>query len=310
MWRNSGSEFCLSYSTTPPRVSHTALVLLQHQGFFRAEYTPLGRGYDSTYGFLVGGEDHCEIFLRPLPPLCHTSLGRSNTRRRVLNADTQDASWSVNCSEPSRDLSRGNLTHGLMPCYGENGTAGPHSSGDDNHYNGFTFTAEAVAIIESFAARQKGSEGIITGDDASSSERLFIYFALHNTHSPVEAPLRIQSLYTKFAAWPKQQVFNAMVSSVDESALNVSAALKRTGLWANTLFIWSTDNGSPVSVAGTNAPLKGGKGSHWEGGTRVPCFVGGGFLPAPQRGKSYKTGMAHVIDWYQLDLVSAPHTVM
>ena len=27
-----------------------------HQGFFKEAYTPLGRGYDSTFGFLVGGE--------------------------------------------------------------------------------------------------------------------------------------------------------------------------------------------------------------------------------------------------------------
>jgi arylsulfatase A-like enzyme len=75
---------------------------------------------------------------------------------------------------------------------------------------------------------------------ATTADRLFIYYALHNTHSPVEAPLRIQQLYTKFADWPKQQVFNAMVTAVDESTRNVTAALKRTGLWQNTLFVWST----------------------------------------------------------------------
>ena len=59
------------------------------------------------------------------------------------------------------------------------------------------------------------------------------------------------------------------------------------------------DNGSPVQVAGTNAPLRGGKGSNWEGGCRVPAFVTGGFLPSGQRGKSYTACMAHVIDWYR-----------
>jgi hypothetical protein len=121
---------------------------------------------------------------------------------------------------------------------------------------------------------------------------------------------------------------NAMVSTVDETAANVSAALKRTGLWAETLLVWSTDNGSPVQVAGSNAPLRGGKGSNWEGGCRVPAFVTvtltspckvcyiqsvcilqgrggslyiiqGGFLPVGQRGKSYTAGLAHIIDWYK-----------
>jgi len=36
-------------------------------------------------------------------------------------------------------------------------------------------------------------------------------------------------------------VFNAMVTTVDETAKNVSEALKRSGLWEDTLLIWSTD---------------------------------------------------------------------
>lgn len=39
-----------------------------------------------------------------------------------------------------------------------------------------------------------------------------------------------------------------------------------------------------------------GKGSNWEGGTRVPAFVTGGFLPASMRGKTLE-GPVHVADW-------------
>jgi hypothetical protein len=42
-----------------------------------------------------------------------------------------------------------------------------------------------------------------------------------------------------------------------------------------------------------------------EGGTRVPAFVSGGFLPASQRGKSLSLGMIHIIDWY----TAQPRTV-
>ena len=68
---------------------------------------------------------------------------------------------------------------------GENGTKDTAtSSGDDRRYNGFTFTAEAVSIIESANMTAKP---------------MFMYFAIHNTHSPIEAPLRIQALYKDFA---------------------------------------------------------------------------------------------------------------
>ena len=61
--------------------------------------------------------------------------------------------------------------------------------------------------------------------------------------------------------------------------------------------VWMTDNGSPVQVGGSNYPLRGGKGSNWEGGVRVPAIVGGGFLPASQRNK-ITNGVAHIVDWY------------
>lgn len=182
-----------------------------HQGFFDAAYTPLHRGYDTSYGFLVGGEDHY----------------------------SQDASWSVNCSTRSVDLSRNG-----SPCFGQTGDG---KVLDDAKYNGFRFTAEAVEIIMNHTV----------------STPMFMYFAVHNTHSPIEAPARIQAKYERFE-FTKQKVFNAMVTTVDETARNVTDALKSTGMWNTTVFVWSTDNGSPVTVAGTNAPLRGGKGSNWE----------------------------------------------
>lgn len=39
-----------------------------------------------------------------------------------------------------------------------------------------------------------------------------------------------------------------------------------------------------------------GKGSNWEGGTRVPAFVTGGILPAAMRGKTLQ-GPLHIADW-------------
>ena len=49
-------------------------------------------------------------------------------------------------------------------------------------------------------------------------------------------------------------------------------------------------------MGGSNHPLRGGKGSNWEGGVRVPTFVTGGYLPAVQRGKTHD-GIIHIADW-------------
>ena len=69
----------------------------------------------------------------------------------------------------------------------------------------------------------------------------------------------------------------------------------------DTLIIFSTDNGGAIygngSAGGSNWPLRGGKGSIWQGGVRGVSWAAGGWLPPVVRGTSY-TGLTAVWDWY------------
>jgi len=50
--------------------------------------------------------------------------------------------------------------------------------------------------------------------------------------------------------------------------------LRQLGLEENTLVLFTSDNGSRNrDEGGSNAPLRGTKGSTWEGGMRLPCIV-------------------------------------
>lgn len=60
-----------------------------------------------------------------------------------------------------------------------------------------------------------------------------MYLALHNTHSPFEAPADFVAMYS--TPIKKQNTVNAMVTFVDHTVANVTAALKRKSMWANTL---------------------------------------------------------------------------
>jgi len=90
-----------------------------------------------------------------------------------------------------------------------------------------------------------------------------------------------------------------MVAYVDDVVGEVVETLKKKGLWNDLLFVVSSDNGGPISTGrgANNYPLKGGKGSDWQGGVRVNAFVSGGYLPETMRGQKTE-GYIHIADWY------------
>ena len=60
--------------------------------------------------------------------------------------------------------------------------------------------------------------------------------------------------------------------------------------------IVSADNGG-APEAGSNYPLKGRKGTFFEGGVKALAFANGGLLPDKMRGQS-SDGFIHIADWY------------
>ena len=48
--------------------------------------------------------------------------------------------------------------------------------------------------------------------------------------------------------------------------------MRRAGLWEETLTLFFSDNGGNVWEGARNYPLRGGKQSAYEGGSRVPAF--------------------------------------
>ena len=91
----------------------------------------------------------------------------------------------------------------------------------------------------------------------------------------------------------------AMVALMDDVAGDVVGALRTAGLWANTLYLWSSDNGGAVHLGGgsNTYPLRGGYYNNFEGGVRAPAFLAGGALPEAARGKLL-TEWIYIADWY------------
>jgi len=89
------------------------------------------------------------------------------------------------------------------------------------------------------------------------------------------------------------------VHLLDTYVGRIVQGLQQKSMWGNTVFLYVSDNGGGLAlgVGGNNYPLRGGKGSEWEGGVRLAAFLSGGFLPSDVRGTTYQ-GVMHVVDWY------------
>ena len=74
-------------------------------------------------------------------------------------------------------------------------------------------------------------------------------------------------------------VYGAMVQSLDENVGRLIGVLDELKLTENTIIVFFSDNGGNMydRVEGipptSNAPLRGGKATLYEGGTREPCAV-------------------------------------
>ncbi len=113
----------------------------------------------------------------------------------------------------------------------------------------------------------------ITFMEAHKETPFFTYLAYYAVHTPLMArPALIEKYQKKDNPLNIDPVYAAMVETVDDNIGKLMDFLKVSGLDRNTLVVFTSDNGGIRSIA-TQAPLRAGKGSYYEGGIRVPCIV-------------------------------------
>ena len=93
-------------------------------------------------------------------------------------------------------------------------------------------------------------------------------FFLYMPHTAVHHPLHPGE---GFRGKSKNGDYGDWVEEIDWSVGKVLEALRNNGLEQNTLVVFTSDNGA--SKSGSNAPLRGLKGTTWEGGMRVPAIA-------------------------------------
>ncbi|MCL9997927.1 MAG: sulfatase [Erythrobacter sp.] len=110
--------------------------------------------------------------------------------------------------------------------------------------------------------------------EANRNRAFFLYLAQWGVHSPLQATKADYDAVGDIGPH-RLRVYAAMLRALDRSVGRIMAKLAAEGLAENTLVVISSDNGAPgyVGLDGLNAPFRGGKGSFFEGGIRVPLFA-------------------------------------
>ena len=98
-------------------------------------------------------------------------------------------------------------------------------------------------------------------------------FFLYLAHNMPHVPLHVSD---KFRGKSERGLYGDVIQEINWSVGQVLDALKRTGVEKDTWVIFTSDNGPWLSYgdhAGSALPLREGKGTCWEGGTREPCIM-------------------------------------
>ena len=177
------------------------------------------------------------------------------------------------------DHAYGSLAGGVSP-WNHRYKKGPysrtwHRNGDlieeDGHVTDL-LTDEAVHWIES-----------------RGSAPFFLYVPYTAVHLPLKEPQRWLDRVPESITGEVARHYAASVMHLDDGVGRIVAALESKGIYRDTLLVFTSDNGGSTvenndlkypddncpngRLTGNNRPLRGGKGTLYEGGTRVPTLL-------------------------------------
>jgi arylsulfatase A-like enzyme len=106
----------------------------------------------------------------------------------------------------------------------------------------------------------------------------FLHFAHYAVHTPFHSDPRFAAHYEGSGKPQSAQAYATLIEGMDKSLGDILDHLGALGIAGNTLVIFLGDNGSDAPLGHEHAvacaaPLRGKKGSHYEGGMRVPFIA-------------------------------------
>ncbi len=221
----------------------TSLIGKWHLGTVESRQ-PTRRGFDQFFGFLHEGH-----YFVPGPPY--------NDVLTMLRDTTLDPGQRVR----QGDVIRGNYTPISEPKYDDDNPLlksnedGELETVDVDTYLTDAFSQQAVDFIQ-----------------RNTQSPFCLVVAYNAVHSPMQA-LQQDLLTLKRIKDDQRRIFAGMLLSLDRGVGRITKALRDSGLTDDTMVVFLSDNGGPTAeLTSSNAPLRDGKGSVYEGGLRVPMI--------------------------------------
>ena len=209
----------------------------------------------------------------------HTVMGRSLLRKdEVTTADVFSAGgyrtgifgkWHLGDNYPFRPHDRG-FDEALV--HGGGGIGNTHDYWGNDYFDDTYFRNGKPEKFEGYCTDVWFAEAM-KFIETNKDQPFFCYLPTNAPHGPYRVPQKYAKLYE---GKDVNANFYGMITNIDENMGRLLGRLKELAIDDNTIVIFMTDNGTSSGhrgAQGYNAGMRNNKGSEYDGGHRVPCFI-------------------------------------
>lgn len=209
----------------------------------------------------------------------HTIMGRSMLRENEVTMGNvfSDAGyetgmfgkWHLGDNYPYRPEDRG---FSEVMRHGGGGVGQTPDHWDNAYFDGAYWHNSKVTPVKGFCTDVFFDYAEQFIRDSHHAKKPFLaYIATNAPHGPMHCPEKYSAPYADLNT--NVANFFGMIANIDENVGQLRQLLDELQISDNTIFIYTTDNGTSSGDKVFNAGMRGKKGSHYDGGHRVPLFI-------------------------------------
>ncbi|GAA5506300.1 arylsulfatase [Novipirellula caenicola] len=209
----------------------------------------------------------------------HTIMGRSMLRENEVTVGQMfsDAGyqtgmfgkWHLGDNYPYRPEDRG-FTEVYR--HGGGGIGQTPDVWDNAYFDGAYFHNGKIVPAEGFCTDVFFDQAnAFISKCAKEKKPFFAYIATNAPHGPLHCPQKYMDMYQDQS--DNIAAFYGMITNIDDNVGKTRKLIEELGIADDTIFVFTTDNGTASGAKIYNAGMRAGKGSPYDGGHRVPFFL-------------------------------------